>query len=130
MLITLQISTNGFFTFGSPNSRCCPPSSAEGVDIDYLVSPFWTNFDNSLGGAILYNIIVDDDALQGVNGYISEQTGTIFSGRWALATSWSAVPAFNGSANIVSGAVEAVIIYGCMYRASFQTTFPSPRPTP
>ena len=67
----IQISTNGYLTFGSPNSRCCPPSSAEGVDIDYLVSPFWTNFDNGLGGIILYQAIADSDAIDALNGYIS-----------------------------------------------------------
>ena len=100
----IQISTNGYLTFGSPNSRCCPPSSAEGVDIDYLVSPFWTNFDNGLGGIILYQAIADSDAVDALNGYISGKTGTSFGATWVLSITWFEVPAFGGSPNIVSKA--------------------------
>lgn len=74
------------------------PGSRPDVSDVYVVAPFWSDVDVSHGyGGVFYCVFTDGDELDSVSNFLTNQTGSGFSGTWMLVAQWNQVPLFAGS---------------------------------
>ena len=106
---SLQVDTNGYFSFGTRQTVASPSLFSSTSPYNYLVAPFWADIDISIHGSISYEVHNTSAGsssialLNRVSTFISNQQNTQFSGNWMLVASWSQVSAYSGSSLIVSG---------------------------
>ena len=108
ILESLQVGTNGYFSFGTRRTVHDPFLFSFTTPYNYLVAPFWADIDISIHGSISYEVHSTSAGsssialLNRVSTFISNQQNTQFSGNWMLVASWSQVSAYRGSSSIVS----------------------------
>ena len=108
ILESLQVGTNGYFSFGTRRTVYTPSRFSFTSTPNYLVAPFWADIDIRINGSISYEVHSTSAGsssialLNRVSTFISNQKNTQFSGNWMLVASWSQVPAYSGSSSIVS----------------------------
>ena len=105
---SLQVGTNGYFSFGTRRTVYNPSLFSSTSPYSYLVAPFWADIDITVHGSISYEVHSTSAGsssialLNRVSTFISNQQNTQFSGNWMLVASWSQVSAYSGSSSIVS----------------------------
>ncbi len=102
----IQVITNGLLSFGRIYLNYIPSRFPLGSDDNFLVAPFWADVDiQSYGiGSIAYEVHNHTSAssfLDGVSKFISNETGTQFTGRWMLLAEWNDVPHYQGAMSTV-----------------------------
>ena len=98
-LPTLQINTNGIMSFREPFYSPFPqvfPGTSSSISNAYLIAPFWEDVDIRNAGDIYYethdvNNSRSSELLAQVSGFVSNQTGTSFSGTWMAVAFWDQV---------------------------------------
>lgn len=75
------------------------PGTSSSVSNAYLVAPFWEDVDIRNAGNIYYethdaNNSRSSELLAQVSGFVSNQTGTSFSGTWMTVAFWDQVHPF------------------------------------
>ena len=94
---SLQISTNGLFSFSEPENQSVPsPFPLEDI---YIVAPFWSDVDTRRDGRVLYEVHQwsnpsSRSLLTEVSSFLSEQAGVNINGTWMLVAEWEAVHPF------------------------------------
>ena len=105
---SLQVGTNGYFSFGTPQTVYTPSLFSSTSPYNYLVAPFWADIDISIHGSISYEVHSTSAGsssialLNRVSTFISNQQNTQFSGNWMLVATWSQVSQVGGSSSVVS----------------------------
>ena len=98
--IIMQVSTNGVVSFGATftnyGSRLFPLSTS-----DILIAPFWDYFNVENGGQVLFRLSDDQALLNKVGSIIKYTLEFDFTPTMLFIVTWSGIPAFFGSLNIV-----------------------------
>ena len=110
----LQVSTNGFFSFGEAAVYSTPQRFSSSSPPAYIVAPFWANNDisNRIGN-ITYEVHTTEASpsyITLVSSFISQQQQVKFMGDWMLVAHWNSVPQFGGSLIDVSSSHHPSII--------------------
>ena len=101
--LTLQVGTNGIFSFGRDFRQDLPaqfPSLDADVYFSYLVAPYWSNIDTRLDGQVNYEVHVagessiSDSYLGRVSAFIDAELDTGFVGNWMVVATWDGVHPF------------------------------------
>ena len=125
-VLFFQVITNGFFSFGVPNTDCCPELFSTSDLPTYRVAPFWEDIITTQGGKISYQVFSSaqtPDTLHQVSTFVSYQTNATFSGSWMLVAEWNAVPQFNGLSKLVSPVVFSRGFFRFIFRCIFFTNY-------
>ena len=100
---SIQVITNGYLSFGTSYIDFIPQLFPEGRQ--FLVAPFWADIDVSRGvGDIRYEVHTTSSSgsfLTDVSDFISNVTGSQFTGHWMLLVEWNDVPHFGTSLDLV-----------------------------
>ena len=93
------MSTNGLISLGRSFDESTPdvfPSDDPDTFWQYLVAPFWADFNSTQGGSVSYAIYTRENAtslLDDVSQLIQAETNnTEFAGDWMLVASWDDLP--------------------------------------
>ena len=94
----LQVSTNGYITFGSP-LIVSEPEFLPATDYDtfwsYMIAPFWADFDTTIGGTVsweLHDRSNSPDLVEAVDSLIADEyDDPNFEGSWMLVAFWENV---------------------------------------
>ena len=107
LYILLQISPNGYLTFGynffAIGGQTFPIPRYD----RYIVAPLWSDWDVTRGGSITYQVYQCDSSysfqlLQRVSHFISEVQNVDFHGTWMVVAHWEDVSKWGHSYNQVS----------------------------
>ena len=102
----MQVSTNGYFSFGTNIMYSKPELFSEYSPSSYVVAPFWAQNDISHRvGHVAYEIHDSENSgnyLSLVSTFISGHQQVHFNGTWMLLAEWNSVPQFQGSIMVVS----------------------------
>ena len=111
----VQVSTNGFFSFGEGAMYNTPQSFSPSSPFTYIVAPFWANNDiSNRVGNITYEVHtteISPRCITLVSSFISQQQQVRFRGNWVLVANWNSVPQFGGSLTDVSSTVSLLIVW-------------------
>ena len=105
---SLQVGTNGYFSFGTRQTVYTPSLFSSTSTPNYLVAPFWADIDITVHGSISYEVHSTSAGsssialLNRVSTFISNQKNTQFFGNWMLVATWSQVSQVGGSSYVVS----------------------------
>ena len=106
LLLSFQVSSNGFFTFYSTVSYNTPQLFSPTSPSAYIVAPFWANNDllNRIGSISyeVHNSETSSSYIGQVSAHISQQQQVRFNGSWMLLAEWKNVSLFGGDPTIVS----------------------------
>ena len=93
--IYLQVSVDGYFSFGRPVT-CCPSLTANTSGSDYIIAPYLadTNIGSGRGNVSyeVHTLSTSPDLLSRVNSFIRQQKRNKFAGTWMLVAEWRNVP--------------------------------------
>lgn len=110
----MQVSTNGFFSFGEAVVYNTPQLFSPSSPPTYLVAPFWSNNDiSNRVGNITYEVHTVETSPSYttlVSSFISQQKQVKFRGNWMLVAHWNGVPQFGGSLATVSFNCAVIIL--------------------
>ena len=100
MTIIMQVNNNGVVSFGATftdyDSHPFPlPTS------DILIAPFWDFFYYGNGGQVLFRLSDSQTLLNKVGSTINDTLEFDFTPTMLLIVTWSGIPEFYGSQNIV-----------------------------
>eukprot|EP00731_Ephydatia_muelleri_P017659 Em0010g757a len=111
------VGANGIISFGagytSNNPQLFPTTNAVTRNA-YVVAPFWSDNDLRLAGNVTYQVFTSQ--LADVNAFISDTTGTNFTGTWMLVAQWNGAHPFphgsipTSSALNVTNTYQAIVI--------------------
>ena len=97
----MQVSTNGYFSFGANTAYDKPELFPEYSPSSYLVAPFWAQNDISHRvGHVAYEVHDSESSqtyLSLVSTFISGHQQVRFNGTWMLLAEWNSVPQLDGS---------------------------------
>eukprot|EP00731_Ephydatia_muelleri_P037202 Em0418g1a len=106
------VGANGIISFGagytSNNPQLFPTNNAVTRNA-YVVAPFWSDNDLRLAGSVTYQVFTSQ--LADVNAFISDTTGTIFTGTWMLVAQWNGAHPFPHGSNPTSSALNVTNTY-------------------
>ena len=95
---TLQVGTNGIFSFSDPFYSSDTAPFPIGAASAYIVAPFWDDVDIRLAGNVSYEVHWSrennpgsDQLLDQVSNFVKGSTGQSFSGSWMLVAEWKEV---------------------------------------
>ena len=111
----IQVSTNGFFSFGEEAVYNTAQLFSASSPFAYLVAPFWANNDiSNRVGNITYEVHTTENSPSNVllvSTFISQQQQVQFNGNWMLVAKWNSIPQFGGSlANVSKHCLLTVFI--------------------
>ena len=110
----MQVSTNGYFSFGEAAAYNNPQLFSPSSPSAYIVAPFWANNDiSNRVGNITYEVHTAETSpsyMMLVSSFISQQKQVKFSGNWMLVAYWNDVPQFGGSLSAVSSNSPSIIL--------------------
>ncbi len=92
-------------------------SAADGEGV-VIIAPYWSDNDIRLSGAVEYvqytsthQIPAVGAKLEQVSEFISNETGTVFSGVWMLLVEWNNCPPFPaGSSDSIDPSIDATFL--------------------
>lgn len=97
----MQVTTNGYFTFGDqPYLTCCPTLFTASYFPTYVVAPFWTDIDTREAGNVSYRVITSGtfaSIVEDVSEYVSRKMNVTFSGKWMIVAEWNSVHEYGTS---------------------------------
>ena len=115
----MQVSTNGFFSFGEAAVYNTPQLFSPSSPPAYIVAPFWANNDiSNRVGNITYEIHTTETSPSYttlVSSFISQQQQVKFRGSWMLVAHWNGVPQFGGSLAAVSSFCPLLYLISFMH---------------
>ena len=98
----MQVTSNGFFSFGREAHLHNPVLFPESVFYNHLVAPYWVNSDIRLSGRISYEVHSATTGLISiVNNYIQLQEDEDFVGTWMIVATFNEVPLQDSTSNKV-----------------------------
>ena len=102
----MQVSTEGYFSFGEARLHSIPQRFSRTSPFTYIVAPFWSNNDiSNRVGNISYEVHTEANSPELINlvsSFITQQEQVQFNGSWMLVTRWNEVPQSGGSLANVS----------------------------
>ena len=106
------MGTNGIISFGAGWTAFNPqlfPTSNSVTRKAYVVAPFWSDNDLRLAGNITYQVHESmTNLVANVSAFISDTTGTNFSGTWMLVAQWNGAHPYPHGSNPNSPALNVV----------------------
>lgn len=103
-LICMQVSTDGYISFGRPLA-CCPSLTTNTSNSDYIVAPYEadTNIRSGQGNVSyeVHDVSSSPALLSRVNRFIRQQERNSFAGTWMLLVEWRNVPQSGQASSIV-----------------------------
>ena len=110
--VMLQVTTDGYFSFGRPVA-CCPDLSLSSTVSNYIVAPFGSNTNIASGtGSVSYevhNMTTSPGLLSKVNKHIQRSEQVRFAGTWMLVAEWNDVPQ-SGQTNGMVCVIETTFV--------------------
>ena len=99
--IIMQVSTNGVVSFEAPftnpSSRPFPLSTSDNI----LMAPFWDFSNVEYGGQVLFRLSDNQTLLNEVGSNINDTLEFDFTPTMLFIVTWSGIPEFGRSQNIV-----------------------------
>ena len=104
MIMNIQVSADGYFSFGR-GVTCCPTLSVSSSTSNFIVAPFESNTNVATGvGRVSYevhNTTTSPTLLNRVNRYVQQSMQSGFTGIWMLVGEWNSVPQSGQSTSVV-----------------------------
>lgn len=114
-LLNSQLTSNGYFSFAREAHLHSPVLFPESTFYNYLVAPYWMNFDIRQSGRISYEVHNTFTSLMSlVNNYIQQQDDEDFVGTWMMIANFKEAPQ--------DGSVENRVNYTFNLRLNIQLT--------
>ena len=92
---SLQVATNGYFSFGRRVTYLPSPSPFNESDIHkYIVAPYLSDIDTSSTGSVSFEVYsnkTNSSLLQRVSNVIQQREQNRFTGTWMLLAEWKSV---------------------------------------
>ena len=102
VVLNFQLTSDGYFSFGREAHLHNPVLFPESDAHNYLVAPYWVNFDIRESGLISYEVHTSFTALMSsVNNYIQQQEDEDFVGTWMMIGHFKEAPQDGSTENTV-----------------------------
>ena len=92
---SLQVATNGYFSFGRRVAYLQDPSPFNESDIHkYIVAPYLSDIDTTSTGSVFFEEYTNRtnlSLLQRVSNFIQQREQNKFTGTWMLVAEWNSV---------------------------------------
>ena len=103
VIMVLQVTSNGFFSFGREAHLHNPVLFPESVFYNHLVAPYWVNSDIRQSGRISYEVHSTLTGLvSAVNNFIQQEDDEDFIGTWMMVATFNEVPLQDSTSNKVA----------------------------
>ena len=108
-----QVGANDIISFQAGWTSSTPqlfPTTNTVTKFAYVVAPFWSDNDLRLAGNATYQVYGPSSQLINASTFITDTTGTNFSGTWMLVAQWNGAHPYPHGNSPTSPAVQAVSI--------------------